>query len=367
MKLKEYNILPVFIKNLISTEKHMIFNDKKRYQFFNELAILIQSGLDLKSSLEIILDSDWKKNDLVSLNVILKQVVSGKDLWESLKNSSCFEVYEYYSIQIGESTGQLSKVLLDISNFIKKKIEQKKKLTSAISYPAFVLFIAVLAVVFMMTYIVPMFKEVFKRFGTDLPYITKLIISISEAVGNNFIFFLLIIGMLFFLDKSLHNKVWYKSRKSSVLLKIPFIGDLYKKVQLAKFFLAFEILSSSKVSILESLKLLGNMFDFYPLQIAINKISLSLVKGISINEAFSNSIFFDKKTIALVRVGEEVNQLDLVLKTLREQYSQEVDYKMGMIGSILEPLLIVVLGGIIGLILISMYLPLFKLSTSFQI
>lgn len=364
---KELPISPVFFTNLFSTKEKNKFNDKKRYEFFNELAILIQSGLDLKTSLEIILDSDWKKHELESLTFILKQVVSGKDLWESLKNSSCFESYEYYSIQIGESTGQLSKVLLDLSGFIKKKIEQKKKLTSAISYPAFVLFVAVLAVVFMMTYIVPMFKEVFKRFGADLPYITKVIINISDIVGNNFLYFFLFITLLFVIDKALKKDIWYQSRKSTILLKIPFVGDLYKKIELAKFFLAFEILSSSKVSILEALNLLSNMFDFYPLKIAISKISELLIKGTPINEAFSNSIFFDKKTIALLRVGEEVNQLDLVLKTLREQYSQEVDYKMGMIGSILEPLLIVILGGVIGLILISMYLPLFKLSTSFQL
>jgi len=350
----------------IGLKEHKKFIDKKRYQFFNELAILIQSGLDLKTSLEISLESDWKKKDIESLQEILRQVVSGKDLWESLKISGCFETYEYYSIQIGESTGQLAKVLLDLSNFIKKKIEQKKKLTSALSYPLFVLCIAVLAVFFMMKYIVPMFKEVFERFGTDLPFITKLIIRISEFMGHNFIYFVLIIIAVIFLDKILMKKLGYQSRKSMVLLKIPFVGDLYKKVQLSKFFLAFEILSSSKVSILHSLYLLGNMFDFYPLKIAIGNISELLTKGCPINEAFSSSAFFDKKTIALIRVGEEVNQLDLVLKTLREQYSQEVDYKMSIIGSILEPLLIVLLGGVIGLILVSMYLPLFKLSTSFQ-
>ena len=363
--MKTINSKTLWIENL-SFNLNKKFNDKKRYQFFNELSILIQSGLDLKTSLEISLENDWKKSEIESINTILKQVVSGKDLWESLKISGCFETYEYYSIQIGESTGQLAKVLSDLSNFIKKKIEQKKKLTSAISYPAFVLFVAVLAVVFMMTYIVPMFKEVFKRFGTDLPYITKLIISISESVGHNFIFFLLFIGLVVLLDKIFLKELWYQSRKSSLLLKIPFFGNLYKMIQLSKFFLAFEILSSSKVSILHSLDLLSNMFDFYPLKIAISNISELLIKGVPLNEAFSSSSFFDKKTIALIHVGEEVNQLDLVLKTLREQYSQEVDFKMGMIGSILEPLLIVFLGGIIGLILISMYLPLFKLSTSFQ-
>ena len=360
------NINDIFGINKIGIKTNNKFNDKKRYQFFNELSILIQSGLDLKTSLEISLEGDWKKGELDKLKKIVIQVISGKDLWESLKISGCFEAYEYYSIQIGESTGQLAKVLLDLSSFIKKKIEQKKKLTSAISYPVFVLFVAVLAVVFMMTFIVPMFKEVFKRFGTDLPTITKLIINISETIGNNLFYFILLLVVIIITDKILNKELWYKSRKSYYILKIPFVGDLYKKIQLAKFFLAFEILSSSKVSILHSLNLLENMFDFYPLKIAIENVSKLLVKGVPINEAFSNTSFFDKKTIALIRVGEEVNQLDLVLKTLREQYSQDVDYKMGMIGSVLEPLLIVILGGVIGLILISMYLPLFKLSTSFQ-
>lgn len=365
MKEELYRFLSFLSQKFIIQNKKK-FNDKKRYQFFNELSILIKSGLDLKTSLEIILDSDWKKHENDSLKKILEQVVKGKDLWETLKDSGCFENYEYYSIKIGENTGQLSKVLSDLSYFIKKSLDQKKKLTSAISYPAFVLLVAFLAVVFMMTYIVPMFNEVFKRFGADLPYVTKLIISISKSVSNNFFYFLFFIILIFFLDRFFESKVWYQSKKSAFILKIPFFGDLFKKIQLTKFFLAFEILSSSKVSILDSLKLLNNMFDFYPLNVAISNISELLIKGSSINNAFGKSMFFDKKTIALIRVGEEVNKFDLVLVTLKEQNLQEVDYKMGIMGSILEPLLILILGSIIGFILIAMYLPLFKLSISIE-
>jgi type IV pilus assembly protein PilC len=342
------------------------FSDKKRYQFFNELGILIESGLDLKTSLEIILESDWKQKELQNLQLIIKKVISGKDLWEAVKESNCFESYEFFSIQIGESTGRLGQILKDLGDFIKRRMDQRKKLTSAITYPGFILFVAIMSVVFMMKFVVPMFKGVFERFGAELPYVTKLVITVSEGVNRWFLFIVGIIIAFVLANYFLKREEWYQKRSTNFILRIPYFGDLVKKVQLAKFFLAFEILSTAKVSILTSLELLEKMFDFYPLKTAIAQIRLQLINGTPIYIAFSKHTIFDKKAVALIRVGEEVNQLDLVLKTLREQYSQEVDFKMSMIGSFLEPLLIVFLGGVVGLILISMYLPLFKLSTSFQ-
>ncbi len=204
------------IPNFVSSK----FNDKKRYQFFNELGILIESGLDLKTSLEIILESDWKQKELQNIQLIIKKVISGKDLWEAVKESNCFESYEYFSIQIGESTGRLGQILKDLGDFIKRRMDQRKKLTSAVTYPGFIFFVAIMSVVFMMKFVVPMFKGVFERFGADLPYVTKLVITVSEGVNRWFFLIVGIIVAFVISNYFLKKETWYQKHSTNFILKI---------------------------------------------------------------------------------------------------------------------------------------------------
>jgi len=352
---------------MITLRAGTMFSDKKRFQLFNETGILLSSGLDLKTALEICSEGSWNAKEKEVIHTILKEVINGRDFWEALKKSGSFNTYEYQSIKIGESTGRLTDILTDLSAFLKNRIEQRKKITSAITYPSFVIIVAVLAVVFMLHYVVPMFKGVYERFGGELPQITKIVINISENIGKLFPIFLITIISFISIHFLLRNKDEYRKIYTSFLLKIPFVGNIIRVSILSRFFLAFEILSSSKVSIITSFEILQEMFTFYPLQHSIKGMIPALLQGAPLWKAFSDNSFYDKKIISLLRVGEEVNQLDLVLKTLREQYFVETEQKVALLTSVLEPLLILFIGGMVGLILISMYLPLFQLSTSFNI
>ena len=151
---------------------------------------------------------------------------------------------------------------------------------------------------------------------------------------------------------------------STIVLSIPVFGKLIRQIQLAKFCLIMELLLSSKTHIIESLNLSESIVKFYHFREAIKQISANVLKGKSLSESMMNFKIFDARMIALIKVSEEVNQLEKVFKQLKEQYNKDVEYQSGVLNNVLEPVLILFIGLFVGLILISMYLPIFQISSS---
>lgn len=341
------------------------FSDKKKANFYNDLNILLSSGIDLHSTLNLMNEEVSKKDEKAVYSQIRENVVNGSSLSESIEKTGKFSAYETYSIKIGEETGCLNDILKDLVSFYTKRIEQKRKMKSAFSYPLFVLCVAVIAVVFMMIFVVPMFQDVFARFGNDLPYMTQLVIDVSNLLINHVwsILGVLFLGVcLYFVvrDSKKFDRV-----KSNLLLRIPFVGELVRKMYLARFALAMSLLTSAHIPMLQALGLIKKMITFYPIQSSLNVVEQEIMKGKSLYESLSKFKIYDKRMLSLLKVGEEVNQLDAVFNRLKNQYMDDVDYQTSMANGIIEPLMIVVVGIFVGVILVSMYLPIFKLGTSF--
>lgn len=217
----------------------------------------------------------------------------------------------------------------------------------------------------MMIVIVPMFQDVFARFGNELPYLTQLIINISNAITDNIEIIILIITSIIIGYIAFKNNIKFAKIEAKFILNLPFFGELTRKMYLARFSLAMALLTSAHIPILQSIRLLKKMIEFYPIKISLEVIEKDMMKGKSFHESLSQFNIYDKKMISLVKVGEEVNQLYSVFNRLKNQYMEEVDYQTSMISNILEPLMIIFVGIFVGIILVSMYLPIFKLSTSF--
>ncbi|MDR1729757.1 MAG: type II secretion system F family protein [Prevotellaceae bacterium] len=339
-------------------------NDKKKSNFYNDLHILLSSGIDLRSTLELMCEEVTKKDEKEIYESIKNKVLSGSGLSEALEQSGKFSAYEFYSIRIGEETGCLIDVLKDIGNYFTKKIEQKRKMTSAFAYPVFVLSAAVLAVIFMLTFVVPMFEDIFARFGNDLPYLTKVVINISNFISNNIPLIIMILLLTVVAIYYIRKNERFRQMQSSWLLHIPFFGELSRKMYLARFCLAMALLTGAHTPLLQALGLVKKMITFYPLQKSIDTMEHDIMHGKTLHESMSKFSIYDRRMLSLVKVGEEVNQLDAVFNRLKTQYTDDVDYRTGMMGSVLEPLMIILIGLFVGVILIAMYLPIFKLSTS---
>lgn len=337
------------------------FSSKKKEQFYVELGVLLQSGIRLKDALSLMSESQKKKKDADLFFSMSEDIIQGKDFSAILSDDKNFTDYEQYSIGIGEQTGTLQKVTTSLAEFYSRKNEQRRNMISALTYPAIVLTTAVLAVAFMLQFVVPMFKDVFAQNNVELPAITRGVIAVSEGMGTyGWILFSLFLVVLI-LKKMYSKKKWYRSWRDRLTLKLPLIGGFAKTAQVARFTQAVSLLVSAKVSIPESIKLAREMIDFVPLENVLVKAESDLLKGLSLSESFKNTKFFDNKMIALVRVAEETNQTEFVFSRLNEQYSAEVLQKSKTFSTILEPLIILIVGVLVAVILISMYLPMFEL------
>ncbi len=339
-------------------------NDKKKENFFSELSTLLSSGIDVKTALELVIEEQKKKNDKALFGSIYKNVINGKSLSEAIMDSGKFTVYEYYSLKIGEESGRINEVLEDLAEFLNKKVKQKRQLVNSFTYPIMVLVTAVIAVIFMMNFIVPMFVDVFKRFNGKLPALTQFIIDMSNAFSKNigwiFILILAFVLLLYFQRK----KDWYRKFKSIIILRLPIFGPIAKKIYISRFCQSMSMLMGSHTPMLKSIELVQNMIGFYPFEKALEKIQQDILKGSLLYESMNKFPVFEKRVISLVRVGEEVNQLDKIFDKLNKHYSDELEHKISMLSSLLEPVLIIFVGILVGIILVAMYLPLFSISTS---
>lgn len=339
-------------------------SDKKKERFYSDLGILLTSGIDIKTSLELITGDQRKAKDKLLFNNIQQMVLNGESLSESLNKSGKFSNYEYFSIKIGEESGRISEVLNELSGYFNKQIKQKRQLVSAFSYPVLVLVTAVAAVMFMMNFIVPMFVDVFKRFQGKLPYITQVIIDISNIISHWAGLFFLCLTLFIIFLYSQRKQEWYRSLTSRIMMRLPIFGPIVKKIYLARFCQSMALLIASRTPMLRAIQLVRNMIGFYPFEKALDIIDNDIMSGKSLNESMKKFSIFDNRTISLVKVAEEVNQLDTIFERLNKQYSEELEHRIGMMSSLLEPIMIIFVGALVGVILVSMYLPLFQLSTS---
>lgn len=339
------------------------FSNKIKEDFYTELSVLLNAGVSLKESLELIEKTQKKETIQQKINAINYDVVMGKSLSLAIKKQKHFTDYEYYSIKIGEETGTLSKVCEQLGSFFTQKNEQRRNLVSALTYPAIILSTAVLVVIFMLQYVVPMFQDIFEQQGIDLPQITKLIIKASEFLNNYGWLLLFVFVSLFIFQSYLFKRKKFKVIKDNLVAHIPFVGNFIKTIYLSQFTQAVALLISSKVPMLNSIQLVKRMVAFYPLQQALQIVEEELLKGVSLSKALSKHALFNDKMIALIRVAEETNQTEFIFERLHNQYNTQVQQQSKMLSTLMEPFIILFVGILVGVILVAMYLPMFKLSS----
>jgi type IV pilus assembly protein PilC len=339
------------------------FSNKVKEDFYTELSVLLKAGINLKDGLQLLEDTIKKRQQKEKLNSISKSIILGESLSDAIRSHKEFTDYEYYSLKIGEETGTLGLVSEQLGSFFARKNEQKRHLISALTYPIIIVTTAVLVVVFMLQYVVPMFQDIFEQQKVELPSITKFIITLSDGMKEYGWILLMLVFVLIFSRTFFNKKVWYNKLKDNLILKLPFIGEFVKTVYLSQFTQAVSLLTASKVPVLNSIQLVKQMIKFYPLQIALSDIEKNILMGKSLSESLKKHNLFDAKMVALVKVAEETNQNEFIFQRLNSQYNTEVQQKSKLLSTIMEPLIILIVGVLVGFILIAMYLPMFKLSS----
>ncbi|MCM1177259.1 MAG: type II secretion system F family protein [Clostridium sp.] len=335
--------------------------DKDRKVFFSELHSLISSGLSLSRSFGLILDGAGKKERQVYSRVF-DRVVSGSCLWQSMSHEACFSELDCSVVRIGEETGKLPDALSFLIDYYRKKEEQKRIIAGALSYPCITLCIAVAVLVFMLIAVVPMFEQVYARMGGELPGITRQIIAFSGKLPAAAGLLLTVLCAW-----SVVRHLWggterYRKFCSGVVMRIPLVGRIVMKYQVARFCRILHLLLSSDVRILEALDLMMGLVTFYPYNESMKSVCRTIERGGSMADGISScSHLYGKRFIVLLRVAEETNTVDKVLLAQADETDRELDHEIRQLNSLAEPFLIVGIGIIVAFVLIAMYMPMFKL------
>jgi type IV pilus assembly protein PilC len=343
------------------------FGQTQKEAFYSELGLLLSSGIDIKTALEIIEDQLKVKKHKAILSQIKDDIISGQSVWEAIhKHPKTFSVYEYQSIKIGEESGKLPEVLIELGKFYTSAIKLRRQVISTLTYPVVVLTMSVLIVQFMLSFVVPMFSDIFKHTGTELPVTTQLLIKISAKSGLIFysLVILIVLGMLF--HKTQQHKIWFRKYTAWFFLRVPVINELIKKIYLARFCQSMKLLLGSKVLLIDALDLVKNMIGYYPIEFALDTVIKDVYGGKQLHESLAEHTIFPKKLVSLIKVSEEVNAPELIFEKLNQQYAEEIEHQQAIIGKVIEPLFLVILGGLVGFILVAMYTPLFKMSSGLE-
>jgi len=330
--------------------------------FTRQLSTLQDAGLPILRSLRI-LEKQMKpgvlKNSLID---VVEDVESGMTLSESMaKHPKCFSRLYVNMVRAGEAGGALEIILQRLSEFMEKSESLKKKIIGAMVYPAVVIFVAVSILVFIMVMIIPKFKKIFDEFGLQLPWATKTLIATSIWMSNYWYWIPLFPLSVYFGIKLLRMTKSGNYALDRMALWIPVVGSLIEKTIVARTMRTLGTLISSGVPILEALSIVRDTANNAVFERMFQRVLESIREGDTIADPLRQARLVDDMVVNMIEVGEETGDLDTMLYKISDFYDEEVDNTVKSLISLLEPIMIVFLGGAIGGIVISLFLPLVKL------
>jgi general secretion pathway protein F/type IV pilus assembly protein PilC len=375
LKLKQKKIIFTDLKE----DSYSFFEKlkiKKRYKlpvsvlssFSRDLSIYLSSGISLLNSVKLI--NERYKNDK-KLSPFFESIISlldeGKNFYTSLDTQNIVELPDFYlqSIRISEDGGILQDVLLELATYLDEQHKLQKQISSAMTYPIFIIVVSLLMVGFMLTYIVPTITSIFEGNGQVLPEITQLVVNSGEFMSQNYPYMLgfvllLIVSFSFLMKKSYK----FKYMVDKFLLKVPFLGALIELNELSRFAYMNAILIKSGVPVVQAFKMGANILNNSVIQELFNDASLKVVEGEKLSRILDNHKIYkvDIAFIQAIAIGEETSQLSKVLQSLAELYSNTNKDKMDKFLALLGPMLMLFVGIVIGFIVIAMLLPIFSMS-----
>lgn len=339
------------------------FGNKERADFYQQLYVLIDAGVDINSALSHLIVQTKQKFLKDLFGEIQQNLQRGISVHECMQRTGEFSNYETYSIKIGEESGKLLEVLDNLTEYFTEKVEQRREIIAAISYPILIINAALGAVFFMIFFIIPVFEGIFSRFGGELPALTQTVLGLSVFLRGNFLALLigLIVGAftISWLLKNDKAYAWFER----VWLRLPYVGFFVRNSLMSKFTNSMGLLLGAKVPLVNALEMNQNMFRSLALKSAIDQSIHDLIKGMSFSESVARQQLFDSNFKIFITIGEESSRLEYFFKKLSKDYRNALKHQTSVLNTVLEPLLIIVLGAIVGVILISMYLPMFEIST----
>jgi type IV pilus assembly protein PilC len=338
-------------------------NAKDLAVFTRQFSVMIDAGLPLVQCLEILAGQQENKTFETVLTATRASVEGGSTLSGAMRqHEKVFDALYVNLVEAGEAGGILDTILQRLASYIEKNVKLKRAVKSALVYPVAVLLVAGGVITLLLWKVVPIFATLFLGLGVELPLPTRIVISLSNFVGS--IFGLLI--LVFFAGAVVALKLWYATENGrflldGLLLKLPLVGLLLRKICVARFTRTLGTLISSGVPILEGLDITARTAGNAVIEKALLQVRKSVEQGKNLADPLKETDVFPGMVTQMIGVGEQTGAMDAMLQKIADFYEEEVDAAVKDLLAALEPAMIVFLGVVVGGIVISMYLPLFSL------
>ena len=332
--------------------------------FIRQFAIMIDAGLLIVQCLDILGEQSESKLLRNTVRTIRQDVEGGATLADALrKHPKIFDALYINMVEAGEAGGVLNTVLNRIALFIEKANKLKKKVKGAMIYPCAIIAVAVIVVSILLIFVIPVFAELYGSMGKALPAPTQITINISNWFVASWYYLLLALGGVVAGVRFYYQSDQGRINIDGLLLRLPVVGDMLRKVAVARFSQNMAILLSSGVPILEGLAITARTAGNKVVEKAIMDSRVSISQGKTVAEPLAESKIFPPMVCHMVAVGETTGGLDGMLRKIAEFYEEEVDDAVASLTALMEPMIMVVLGVILGGLVISMYLPIFQLGS----
>jgi type IV pilus assembly protein PilC len=332
--------------------------------FTRQFSTMIDAGLPLVQGLQILSEQSENPTFKALLKEVNRDVEGGSTLAEALKKHP--EVFDNLFVNLiaaGEVGGILDTILRRLAVFIEKAEKLKSQIKGAMTYPIVVVAIAIIVIVVILIFVIPVFQDMFKSFGKALPAPTQMVVNMSEFMTSLGALYLGVgLVVLAFVAKKYRNSKGGRKATDALFLKLPVFGDLLKKTAVARFTRTLGTMLSSGVPILDALEIVAKTSGNVIIEEILYEVRGSIAEGQTIAEPLSENEIFPGMVIQMISVGEATGALDTMLEKIADFYDEEVDAAVAALTSMLEPLLMLFLGGSIGGLVVAMYLPIFQMA-----
>jgi type IV pilus assembly protein PilC len=331
--------------------------------FCRQFSTMIDAGLPIIQCLDILYAQNDNKTFKKMLKDVKSNVESGQTLAEAMrKYPRQFDDLFVNMISAGEAGGILDMILRRLSAYLEKAAKLKAKIKGGMTYPLVTIVIAIVVVAIIMVFVIPVFEEMFSGMGSALPAATQIVVNLSRAVKSN-IFYIIGATIIFLFA----FRRFYRTEKGKVLmddfvLKVPLFGDLIRKAAVAKFTRTTGTMLSSGVAILDALEIVAKTAGNKTIEKAVYDTRTAIAEGRTMSDPLAESGVFPSMVCQMIAVGESTGALDAMLTKIADFYEEEVDQAVENLTSLIEPFMIVFLGVVIGGLVVSMYLPIFKMA-----
>jgi type IV pilus assembly protein PilC len=362
--IKKLKPKPKDIFESISFLKPRVTN-KDIVVFTRQFSTMIDAGLPLVQGLTILAEQSENPTFKGILKEITKDVEGGSTLAEAMKkHPKVFDALFVNLVAAGEVGGILDTILRRLAVFIEKAEKLKRQIKGALTYPIVVVCIAILVIAVILIFVIPVFEDMFASFGSALPAPTQIVVNLSRFMKSNIHWVIIGLGVLAYGLKRYRDSKSGRKQTDAIFLKLPIFGELLKKTAVARFTRTLGTMISSGVPILDALEIVAKTAGNVIIEEIIYEVRGSIAEGQTIAEPLSENDIFPGMVIQMIAVGEATGALASMLEKIADFYDEEVDAAVTALTSMLEPLLMLFLGGSIGGLVVAMYLPIFQMAAA---